>query len=105
QTACRADRAGWGWSTHRTTVSVALDLKAAGRAVKAAGGGIPGAAAVLRQEMASLADALRQTGLNVGSWLTETELAVIIRSAYDPATVLDPRRDPGANPSHAGPIA
>jgi hypothetical protein len=99
------DQARLGSSTHRTTISVALDLKAAGRTVKAAGGGIPGAAAVLRQDMASLADALRQTGLTVGSWLTEAELAAIIRSAYDPATVLDPRRDPGANLSHAGPIA
>ena len=99
------DQARLGSSTHRTTISVALDLEAAARAVKAAGGGIPGAAAVLRQDMASLADALRQSGLTVGSWLARPNSPPSIRSAYDPAIVLDPRRDPGANLAGAGPLA
>jgi hypothetical protein len=99
------DQARLGTSIHRTTISLALDMRAASRAIKAAGGGIPGAAVVLRQDMAGLADALRQAGLTVRGWLGEAELAAIIRSAYEPDAVLDPRRDPGANLARAGPLA
>ena len=91
--------------THRTTISLSLDLRAASRAVKAAGRGVTGAAAVLRADMVSLGDSLRQAGLQFGSWLTEPELAAIVRAAYDPAAGVDPRHDPGANLTHAGPLA
>ncbi|MBW3642686.1 MAG: PrgI family protein, partial [Actinobacteria bacterium] len=76
-----------GSSTHRTTVSIALDLKAAARTIKAAGGGLAGAAALLRQDMAGLADALHQAGLHLGGWMGEAELAAMVRGAYDPAVV------------------
>jgi hypothetical protein len=105
QYATLLDQARLGSSTHRTTVSVALDLRRAARAVKAAGGGLSGGAVVLGQEMASLADALRQSGLSVGGWLGESALAAIIRSAYEPDVTLDARGDPGANLSRAGPLA
>ena len=91
--------------THRTTVSLSLDMRAAARAIKAAGRGVTGAAEVLRGDMASLTDSLRQAGLGVGGWMSEAELAAVIRSAYDPASALDSRCDPGANLSHAGPMA
>jgi hypothetical protein len=91
--------------THRTTISLALDMRAASRAIKAAGRGVAGGAEVLRGDMASLTDSLRQAGLIVQDWLSEHELAAIVRAAYDPATVLDPRTDPAANLSHAGPLA
>ncbi|MGH9062943.1 MAG: SCO6880 family protein, partial [Acidimicrobiales bacterium] len=91
--------------THRTTVSLSLDLRRAARAVRAAGRGLTGAAEVLKADMASLADSLRQAGLQVGAWLGEAQLASIVRGAYDPACVLDPRSDPGANLSRAGPLA
>jgi hypothetical protein len=94
-----------GSSTHRTTVSLALNLKAAARAVKAAGGGVAGAANVLGQDMIALVDALRQCGLTVGAWLGEGELAAIIRSAYEPSVTRDPRADPGARLGLAGPVA
>lgn len=94
-----------GSSTHRTTVSVALDLKAAARAIRAAGGGLGGAAAVLAQDMAGLADGLHKAGLHVSTWLGEAELAAIVRDAYDPAVVTDPRNGLGANLAHAGPLA
>jgi hypothetical protein len=99
------DAARLGSSTHRTTVSVALNTRAAARAIKAAGGGVAGGAAVLRQDMSGLSDSLRQAGLTVGDWLGEADLAAIIRSAYEPATTLDPRRDAGANLTRAGPLA
>ncbi len=92
-------------STHRTTISLALDLKAAARAVKAAGGGLKGAAAVLRGDMACLTDALRHAGLRPGSWLAEEDLAAIVRHAFDPATMVDPVSSPAANLAHAGPVA
>ncbi len=91
--------------THRTTISLSLSMRAAARTIKAAGRGVVGAAEVLRGDMASLNDSLRQAGLGVGSWLAEAELATMVRTAYDPAVVLDPRRDPGANLSHAGPVS
>lgn len=91
--------------THRTTISLSLNMRAAARAIKAAGRGVVGAAEVLRGDMSSLTDSLRQAGLGVGSWLGEAELAAIVRTAYDPAVVLDPRNDPGANLSHAGPVS
>lgn len=91
--------------THRTTISLSLDLRAAGRAIKAAGRGVAGAAEILRADMASLADSLRQAGLQVGGWLSESELAAIVRAAYDPAVLLDGRSDPAANLTRAGPLA
>ena len=99
------DQARLGSSTHRTTISIALDLRAAARAVKAAGGGMVGGAAVLRQDMGALGDGLRQAGLTVGRWLGEADLAAIIRSAYEPSVSLDGRVDPGANLGAAGPVA
>jgi hypothetical protein len=105
QYAALLEQARLGSSTHRTTVSIALNLKAAARAVKAAGGGVPGAATVLGQDMTALADALRQCGLTVGAWLGEGELAAIIRSAYEPSVTLDARADPGAQLGLAGPVA
>jgi type VII secretion protein EccE len=105
QYAALLDQARLGSSTHRTTVSLALNLKAAGRAVKAAGGGVAGAATVLGQDMTALADALRQCGLTVGGWLSEEELAANIRSAYEPSVTIDPRADPGARLGLAGPVA
>jgi hypothetical protein len=92
-------------STHRTTISLALDMRAAGRAIKAAGRGVAGAAEVLRGDMASLTDALRQAGLRSGGWLGEADLAAMVRGAFDPAVHIDPRTDPAANLAHAGPVA
>ncbi|HZT66744.1 MAG TPA: SCO6880 family protein [Acidimicrobiales bacterium] len=99
------DAARLGSSTHRTTISIALDMRGAARAIRAGGGGLAGAAGLLRQDMAALVDQLRQVGLSVGKWLSEAELASIIRHAYDPDVVLDARADPGANLSRAGPMA
>jgi hypothetical protein len=105
QYAALLDQARLGSSTHRTTVSIALNLRAAARPIKAAGGGISGAATVLRQDMTALADALRQCGLTVGRWLGEADLAAVIRSAYEPALTLDARTDAGARLGLAGPVA
>lgn len=45
-------------------------MKAAARQIRTAGGGIRGAAAVLRQEMNTLTAALRSADLTPSGWLT-----------------------------------
>ena len=62
-----------------------LDMKAAARQIRTAGGGIRGGAAVLRQEMSTLVAALRSADLTPSGWLTAGKIAVILRGAYDPA--------------------
>jgi hypothetical protein len=79
------DQARLDAATHHSTLSLSLDLRATTRAARAAGGGLAGAAAVLRADMANLTDALRQGGLHPGSWLDPAGLAGVLRSAYDPA--------------------
>ena len=90
---------------HRSTISLSLDLRSAARANRRSGRGLSGGAEVLRATMTALVDLARQAGLRVQGWLGEAELAALVRGAYDPASLLDPRRDPGANLTHAGPLA
>lgn len=101
------DRAGPASERHATTISIALDMRAASRAIRGAGGGRKGAAAVLRQEMSTIIAALRSAELTPEGSLTPADLAVVLRSAYDPetATVLERHPDLGRELSSAGPIA
>jgi hypothetical protein len=101
------DRAGPAGERHASTVSIALDMKAAGRAIRAAGGGNRGAAAVLRQEMSTMTAALRAADLAPSGWLKPGDLAVILRSAYDPvvAGALERHGDLGRDLATAGPVA
>jgi hypothetical protein len=92
-------------STHRTTISLSLDMRAAARAIRAAGRGVKGAAEVLRADMATLTDGLRIAGLHPGTWMDEAGLSVHIRHAFDPVAWLDGAADPGANLGRAGPMA
>ena len=101
------DRAGPAGERHASTISISLDMKTAGRAIRAAGGGMKGAAAALRQEMATLLAALRSADLSPSDWLTPGDLAVILRSAYDPAVAgaLERHGDLGRDLATAGPVA
>jgi hypothetical protein len=101
------ERAGPAGERHASTISISLDMKVAGRALRAAGGGMRGAAAVLRQEMATLLAALRSADLAPSDWLTPGDLAIILRSAYDPAVVgaLERHGDLGRDLATAGPVA
>lgn len=101
------DRAGPAGERHSSTVSISLDLKAASRAIRAAGGGNRGAAAVLRQEMSTMVAALRAADLAPSGWLEPGDLAVILRSAYDPtvAGALERHGDLGRDLATAGPVA
>ena len=101
------ERAGPAGERHATTISLALDTRAAARQIRAAGGGVKGAASVLRQEMTTFAAALRAADLTPSEWLTPGEVAVALRSAYDPAAApaLERHGDIGRSLATAGPVA
>ena len=101
------DRAGPAGERHASTISISLDMKVAGRAIRAAGGGMKGAAAVLRQEMSTMVAAVRSADLSPGGWLSPGDLAVILRSAYDPAIAgaLERHGAIGRDLATAGPVA
>ena len=101
------ERAGPAGERHATTLSLSLDMQAASRQIRTAGGGIRGAAAVLRQEMSTLVAALRSADLSPSSWLSCGGIAVILRSAYDPAVAatLERHGELGQSLATAGPVA
>jgi len=101
------DRAGPAGERHATTLSLSLDMRAAARQIRTAGGGLRGAAAVLRQEMSTLVAALRSADLSPSAWLSCGQIAVILRSAYDPAVAasLERHGELGQSLATAGPVA
>lgn len=101
------NRAGPAGERHATTLSISLDMRNAARQIRTAGGGIRGAAAVLRQEMNTLTAALRSADLTPSGWLTPGQIAVILRSAYDPAiaATLERHGQIGHDLATAGPVA
>ncbi|MCI1636787.1 MAG: PrgI family protein [Bifidobacterium crudilactis] len=101
------ERAGPAGERHATTISLALNMRTAARQIKTAGGGVKGAAAVLRQEMGTLTTALRSADLHPSGWLTAGDVAVILRSAYNPAVAaaLERHGSIGRELATAGPIA
>ncbi|QBE47700.1 SCO6880 family protein [Leucobacter triazinivorans] len=101
------DRAGPTGERHATTLSLSLDMRAASRQIRTAGGGVRGGAAVLRQEMSTLVAALRSADLAPSAWLNCGQIAVILRSAYDPAiaATLERHGELGQSLATAGPVA
>jgi len=101
------NRAGPASERHDTTISLALDMRAAHKAIRSAGGGLRGAAAVLGQEMTTLTTALRSADLSPGKWLDAGQVAVILRTAYDPQATATLDRNPaiGRGLDNAGPLA
>ena len=100
-------RAGPAGERHATTLSLSLDMKTSARQIRTAGGGVRGAAAVLRQEMNTLVAALRSADLSPSGWLTPGQIAVMLRSAYDPAiaATLERHGQLGQSLATAGPVA
>ena len=78
------DTAGPTSERHTTLLTITLDEKRARRTIRAEGAGRRGAAAVLRQEMATLTEAVHAADLTPAGWLTADELATLIRGAFDP---------------------
>ena len=99
------DQAGPATERHETTISVSLDLARARRAVRAEGGGMAGAAAVLRRELTTVVAALRAADITIDGWVQPEDLAVMLRLAYDPAASLAlDRTAVGRDPHTAGPL-
>jgi hypothetical protein len=101
------DRAGPAGEQHATTIALSLDMNAAARTIRAAGGGLRGGAAVLRQEIETLTIALRAADLTPGDAYDVGQLAIHLRTAYDPAIGPALERHPtlGRELAAAGPIA
>lgn len=95
------DRAGPLAERHSTTVALVLDLRSARGRTLAAG------VEALRQEVATLATALRAADVVPGTPLTPGDLAVLLRTAYDPTVTaaLERHGDLGRDLATAGPVA
>src|SRR5699024_7233717 len=100
----RAEPAG---ERHATTLSLSLDMKTAARQIRTAGGGILGAAAVLRHEMSNMAASLGTDDLEPAGWMSPGQIEVILRGAYDPAiaATLERHGELGQDLAAAGPMA
>lgn len=90
---------------HETLVGISLDLAATARESRRYGRGIAGAARVLASEARAFQAALVTAGVN-GRWLAAGEIAVVIRTAFDPsaAKALESRTT-GLPAEAASPIA
>lgn len=101
------NRAGPAGERHASTISLALDMRAAARHVRAAGGGIRGAAAVLRQEVETLSTALRAADVTPSQMLDPGDLALVLRTAYDPTVgaALERHGSLGRGLATAGPVS
>lgn len=78
------DRAAPTAERHLTTLSVAFDLRAAARRIRAAGGGRDASIAVLRKDLDTLTQALVAADLEPSPPFTSDALAAAIRTAYTP---------------------
>ncbi|MFD7782236.1 SCO6880 family protein [Streptomyces nojiriensis] len=101
--------AGPAAAPHESYVALALDLKAARRLINQAGGGLTGCFTVLTQLTSTFDQAARGAGLAPAGWLAATEIAAVIRTAYDPKKLaaLDQWSTTGrpqAHPAAAGPV-
>ncbi|MFH8886579.1 SCO6880 family protein [Streptomyces californicus] len=110
--------AGPAATIRETYLSVTLSAPRARLAVKGAGGGQIGAAAVLVREINAMAGSLSSAGLQVIEWLPPRGVAQTIRTAFDPEAQLalsarntaadDPTwegAEKGVDPELAGPAA
>ncbi|MEV4555753.1 SCO6880 family protein [Kitasatospora sp. NPDC049285] len=101
--------AGPAAAPHEAYVAISLDFKAARRLINQAGGGLAGGFSVLAQLTATFDQAARTAGLNPAGWLSATEIAAVVRTAYDPKSLTGLDRwsssgHPEAAPAAAGPV-
>ncbi|WP_405013560.1 SCO6880 family protein [Kitasatospora sp. NBC_01539] len=101
--------AGPAAAPHEAYVAISLDFKAARRLINQAGGGLAGGFSVLAQLTATFDQAARTAGLNPVGWLSATEIAAVVRTAYDPKALTGLERwsasgRPEADPAAAGPV-
>jgi hypothetical protein len=112
------ESAGPAATIRETYLSVTLSSSRARLAVKGAGGGQVGAAAVLVREFNAMSSTLSSAGLQIVELLNPRKVAQVIRTAYDPeAQLMLAARNaaaenpawtgaaPGVDPALAGPAA
>ncbi|WP_228561679.1 SCO6880 family protein [Catenulispora rubra] len=113
------DSATLATSQRESFLAFTLDERKAGSAIRGAGGGTAGAAAVLVRHLRALTSSISAADLTVDRWLDGRELAEVIRTAFDPHSSrhLADRRAatnmisnltpalPGVDPALAGPAA
>lgn len=107
-------------SQREAYLAFVMDERRAGTAIKGAGGGTAGAAAVLTRHLRALASSIAAADLQVESWLGPRDLAEVLRTAFDPhsarhlaerrAAASAPHADAdvlaaGVDPAVAGPAA
>jgi hypothetical protein len=110
--------AGPAATARETYLSITLNSGRARLAVRGAGGGQIGAAAVLVRELVAMQGTLTSAGLHVTEWLAPRGVAAVIRTAFDPEAQLTlaaagaASKDPswkgvpaGLDPDLAGPAA
>lgn len=81
-----------------------MDARRAARAIKHAGGGSKGAAAVLTRQLRAVAGSVAGADLEIESWLGPRDLAEVIRTAFDPHSMrhLAERRATASGPLASG---
>lgn len=67
-----------------TLVVISMSVRRAARSIKAAGGGIGGAAQVLAGEVRQFHESLKGCGVSSSEWLTPAQVADAVRVALDP---------------------
>lgn len=110
--------AGPSATSRETYLSITLSAARARLAIKGAGGGQVGAAAVLVRETTAMLGALSTASLQVVEWLSPRAVAQTVRTAYDPDAQLElatrnaAAQEPGwtgtpagVDPALAGPAA
>ncbi len=104
------DQADGVGQQHRLLLAIALDRRAARRAIRQAGGGRDGAATVLLDRAVQVEEALAGAGIEVHGWLPARQVAALLRVSFDPAAAdqFDVRGDDvtdgaGCDPTAAGP--
>jgi hypothetical protein len=91
-------------SRREAYLAVVMDARKTAGPIRAAGGGEAGAAAVLVRHLRALSQSLGTAELEVEDWLGTRDLAEVIRTAYDPASLfpLAARRALAASAAMAG---
>ena len=93
---------------HRMLLAIGLDLRLARRAIRQAGGGHDGAAAVLMDRAALVEETLRAAGIDLHGWLPVQAIGLVLRTAFDPAAAVPDDQptdvnDGGVRAAAAGP--
>jgi hypothetical protein len=107
---------------HESLIVLTMSARKAAKDIKRSGGGEVGALAVLFQELRAFEAGVKRIGLVSEGWLNPRELAAVVRTQYDPASVdmIDQRgrgelasrvggrlveMAAGVEPATAGPVA